>query len=137
MQKRFVLVCEDSLCLKKLPDVSGPGLREVGSLCLRKLPVLVCEDSLCPRKLSVVSGPGLGEAGCYRRCDIPAQELNRIDRILISTSYNLFSGSRSPKNSEVKRAWPGAIWGWVTDREVIPRCARVRTKCAENTCVGL
>ena len=28
-------------------------------------------------------------------------------------------------------------WGWVTDREVIPGCARVRTKCAEKTCVGL
>ena len=26
---------------------------------------------------------------------------------------------------------------WVTDREVIPGCARVRTKCAEKTGVGL
>ena len=25
-----MLVCEDSLCLRKQPDVSGPGLREAG-----------------------------------------------------------------------------------------------------------
>ena len=67
----------------------------------------------------------------------PDLGLNRINRILISISCNFFSGSRSPKNSEVKRAWPGAIWGWMSDREVIPGCARVRTKCAEKTCVGL
>ena len=30
MQKRLVLVCEDSLCPKKQPDVSGPGLGEAG-----------------------------------------------------------------------------------------------------------
>ena len=30
MQKRLVLVCEGSLCLNKLPDVSGPGLGEAG-----------------------------------------------------------------------------------------------------------
>ena len=28
--ERLVLVCEGSLCLRKLPDVSGPGLGEVG-----------------------------------------------------------------------------------------------------------
>ena len=30
MQKRYVLVCEDSLCPRELPDVSGPGLGEAG-----------------------------------------------------------------------------------------------------------
>ena len=30
MQKRLVLVCEGSLCFKKLSDVSGPGLGEAG-----------------------------------------------------------------------------------------------------------
>ena len=30
MKKRLVLVCEDSLCPKKQPDVSGPGLGEAG-----------------------------------------------------------------------------------------------------------
>ena len=30
MQKRLVLVCEDSLCPRKQPDVSGPGLGEAG-----------------------------------------------------------------------------------------------------------
>ena len=27
--------------------------------------------------------------------------------------------------------------GWVTDRELVPGCARVRTKCAEKTSVDL
>ena len=30
MQKRLVLVCEDSLCPRKQPDVSGPGFGEAG-----------------------------------------------------------------------------------------------------------
>ena len=30
MQKRLVLVCEDSLCPRKQPDVSEPGLGEAG-----------------------------------------------------------------------------------------------------------
>ena len=30
VQKRHMLVCEGSLCFRKLPDVSGPGLRETG-----------------------------------------------------------------------------------------------------------
>ena len=30
MQKKLVLVCEDSLCPRKQPDVSGPGLGEAG-----------------------------------------------------------------------------------------------------------
>ena len=63
--------------------------------------------------------------------------LNRIDRIPISTSCNFFSVSSFEKNSKVKRAWPRAILGWVTDREVGTGCARVRTKCAEKTSVGL
>ncbi len=43
----------------------------------------------------------------------PDPGLNRINRILISTSCNFFSGKRSPKNSELKRAWPRTIWdGW-------------------------
>ena len=69
-------------------------------------------------------------------CDIPTQGLIG----LIGYSYQqvtiFFSGSRSAKNSEVKRAWPGAISGWLTDREVFPGCARVKIKCAEKT-VGL
>ena len=96
---------------------------------VRRKDVLVCEGSLCPIKLPDVSGPGLGEAA--------DPGLNRIDRILISISCNFFSGSRSRKNSKVKCAWPGAISGWVTDRELLSGCARVRTKCAEKTCVGL
>ena len=63
--------------------------------------------------------------------------LNRDDRLLISIRNSFFSGSPFEKNSEVKRAWLGAILGWVTDREVGPGCARVRTKCAEKTSIDL
>ena len=55
----------------------------------------------------------------------------------MSTSCNFFSGSSFGKNSEVKRAWPGALQGWVTDRELVPGCARVKTKCAEKTSVDV
>jgi hypothetical protein len=51
-------------------------------------------------------------------CNIPL--LNRINSILIPPSCNFFSGSPPAKNSGVKRAWHGAISGWVTDREVFP-----------------
>src|SRR4051812_27680962 len=63
--------------------------------------------------------------------------LNRNDRLLISTRCTFFSGRPDPKNSKVKRAWLGAILGWVTDREIVPGCARVRTKCVGKTSVGL
>ena len=39
----------------------------------------------------------------------PGPGLNRINRIFIPTSCNFFFGSRSLKNSEVKRAWPREI----------------------------
>ena len=55
----------------------------------------------------------------------------------LSTSFNFFSGSSFEKNPEVKRAWLGAISEWMTDREVLPGCARVRIKCAEKISVGL
>jgi hypothetical protein len=48
----------------------------------------------------------------------PYSRLNRIDRILIPPRYTLFFGSPPAKNSGVKCAWPGAISGWVTNREV-------------------
>jgi hypothetical protein len=51
---------------------------------------------------------------------VTSPRLNRINSILIPLSCNLFSGSPSAKNSRVKRAWPGAISGWVTDRQVFP-----------------
>jgi hypothetical protein len=67
----------------------------------------------------------------------PGPGLNRIDRILIPTRCNFFSGSSFPENFQVKRAWPRAIWGWVTDRELDPGGAWVRTKCIWKTCVVL
>jgi hypothetical protein len=50
----------------------------------------------------------------------PGSRLNRIDRIVISLRYIFFFGSPPAKNSGVKCVWPGAISGWVTDREVFP-----------------
>ena len=41
MQKRLVLVCEDSLCPRKQPDVSGPGLGEAGCYRMVSEPTLV------------------------------------------------------------------------------------------------
>jgi hypothetical protein len=35
-------------------------------------------------------------------------------------SGTFFSESPPAKNSVVKRAWPRAIFGWVTDREIFP-----------------
>ena len=97
---------------------------------------LVHQSAYCllppPSRSSSRSSPRQGRSLWH-----PGPGLNRINKILIPTSCNFFSESRSPKNSEVKRAWPGEIWGWVTDREVLPGCARVRTKCAEKTGVGL
>jgi hypothetical protein len=46
--------------------------------------------------------------------------LNRIDRIFIPSRCTFFFGSPPAKNFEVKRAWLGAISGWVTDQEVFP-----------------
>jgi hypothetical protein len=43
-----------------------------------------------------------------------------IDRILIPLRYTFFFRSPPAKNFGVKRAWPGAILEWVTDREVFP-----------------
>jgi hypothetical protein len=67
--------------------------------------------------------PGLGtdeDVGLLRGVDCNIPRLNRINSILIPPSYNFFSGSLTTKNSGVKRAWPRAISGWVTDREVFP-----------------
>jgi hypothetical protein len=41
VQKRLVLVCEDSLCPRKQPDVSGPGLGEAGRYRMVSEPTLV------------------------------------------------------------------------------------------------
>jgi hypothetical protein len=56
--------------------------------------------------------------GCARVRTKVWSRLNRIDRILIPPRYTFFSGSLPAKNSGVKRAWLGAISGWVTDRDV-------------------
>ena len=54
-----------------------------------------------------------------RKCDTPAQALIGLIGYSYQQVATFFSESRSPKNSEVKRAWPGEIWGWVTDREAV------------------
>jgi hypothetical protein len=43
-----------------------------------------------------------------------------IDTILIPLRYIFLFESSTEKNSGVMRVWPGAISGWVTDREVFP-----------------
>ena len=63
--------------------------------------------------------------------------LIRDDRLLISIRNSFFSGSPFGQNSKVKRAQLGVVSGWVTDREVAPGCARVRTKCAEKTSIDM
>ena len=40
MQKRLVLVCENSLCPRKQPDVTGPGLGEAGRYRMVSEPTL-------------------------------------------------------------------------------------------------
>jgi hypothetical protein len=44
--------------------------------------------------------------------------LIRIERAIVSISYNKCRGNSCKWNSEVKRARLGALWGWVTKREV-------------------
>jgi hypothetical protein len=53
-------------------------------------------------------------------CDILAQGLIGLIEYSYHQGIPSFSRSPSTKNSRVKRAWPGAISGWVTDREVFP-----------------
>jgi hypothetical protein len=48
----------------------------------------------------------------------PSSMLNKIDRILIASRYTFFSRSPTINNSRIKHAWPGAILGWMTDRDV-------------------
>jgi hypothetical protein len=67
--------------------------------------------------------PGLGtdeDVGLLRGVDCNIPLAYRINSILIPPSCNFFSGSPPAKNPGVKRAWSGAISGWVTDREVFP-----------------
>jgi hypothetical protein len=72
--------------------------------------------------------PGLGtddDVSLLRGWIVTSSRLNRINSILIPLSCNFFSESPSAKNSRVKRAWPGAILGWVIDREVFPGAAMI------------
>ncbi|TVU50554.1 hypothetical protein EJB05_01930, partial [Eragrostis curvula] len=65
------------------------------------------------------------DARTWPRGDVPGLGLTDED-------VGLLRGS-SQKNSEVNRAWPGAISGWVTAREVLPGCARVCGPGLEET----
>ena len=57
MQKKLVLVCDGSLCPRKLPDVSGPGLEEAGRYRMISEPTLaVSTYGMWPRE----DVPGLG-----------------------------------------------------------------------------
>jgi hypothetical protein len=59
-------------------------------------------------------------AGEEDACDIPAQGLIGLIRILIPTSSNFFSGSPSLKTPKLSVL---GLERWVTDREVLPGCA--------------
>jgi len=53
--------------------------------------------------------PSATQASSLEEPVTPDLGLNRINRRLILASCNFFSGSSSPKNFEVKHAWPGEI----------------------------
>ena len=61
MQKRLVLVCEDSLCPRKQPDVNRPGLGEAGRY--NSLPA--------PRRTSTWKGGSGGSCQTATHCTAP------------------------------------------------------------------
>ena len=63
--------------------------------------------------------------------------LKRYDGTTYVNKMHLLFRSSSRKNSEVKRAWPGAISKWVTYGEIFSGSMRVRTKHARKIYVGL
>jgi hypothetical protein len=68
------------------------------------------------------------------RCNIPAQGLTGLigySYQQVTTSFQEAHLQRTPKLSVL------GLERWVTNRKVLPGCARVRTKCTEKTCVGL
>jgi hypothetical protein len=68
---------------------------------------------------STSRGSSIKIHGIFRHiCDILAQGLIGLIRILIPQRYTFFSGSPTAKNSRVQYAWPGAISGWVVDWEI-------------------
>jgi hypothetical protein len=67
-------------------------------------------------------------------CNILAQGLTGLigySYQQVATSFPEAHLERTPKLSVL------GLERWVTDPEVLSGCARVRTKCAEKTCVGL
>jgi hypothetical protein len=99
--------------LKDLP--SDFALKDLGPLSyFLGIEVWPCVDGLVLTQEKSTKDI-LGRAGI-----VTPPRLNRINSILIPLSCNFFSGSPPVKNSGVKRAWPGAISGWVTDREIFP-----------------
>jgi hypothetical protein len=70
-----------------------------------------------PTRRLVVGDTSLGRE---RECDIPAQGLIGMIRILIPITCNFFSGSPSLKTPKLSVL---GLERWVTDREVLPGCA--------------
>ena len=71
MQKRLVLVCEDSLCPRKQLDVSGPGLGEAGRYRMVSEPTLAVSRartgvSAEARRWHWTHGRGTGTVGTGR-----------------------------------------------------------------------
>jgi hypothetical protein len=68
------------------------------------------------------------------RCNIPTLGLTGLigySYQQVATSFLEAHQQRTPKLSML------GLERWVTDREVLPGCARVRTKYVEKTCVSL
>jgi hypothetical protein len=129
------------LCIDRMSDVWGPvNRRSLMIVVVGRYPIIPLEVSIY-----IVYDPPTDSSACditWKTCTrerwdpnrpynivmkychtwlwYPDSRLNRIDRILILSRYTFFSESSHVKNFRVKRAWPGAISGWVTNREVFP-----------------
>jgi hypothetical protein len=87
-----------------------------------------------PHAQTVSHETSLGKLSPTCFCNIPAQGLTGLmgySYQQVATSFPEAHLERTPKLSVLD------LGRWVTDREILPGCARERTKYAEKTCVGL
>ena len=70
-------------------------------------------------------------------CEILAQGLTGLIEYSYQQVATSFPEAHLEGTPRLSVLGPEHSQGWVTDREVLPGCARVRTKCAEKTGVDL
>ena len=70
-------------------------------------------------------------------CEILAQGLTGLIEYSYQQVATSFSEAHLKGTPRLSVLGPEHSQGWVTDREMVPGCARVRTKCAEKTSVDL